>query len=703
MYDHLMFISHEQFETPDESGFPQLFNKYPPRKVVLLTTKPDDSPPDSIREATGGQFDDFEFHMVRPLGADALEDEALPFLILNDIYDGLAKHLPNYLNLDQNCEPLLITLSTGSTLHSYLLMTVGLAINARFITLDGRSGDDPVSIHDWLNEGASFSVESNSSQERKARNILSAMLIQKTMIGPTTDYSLHGFYTADEITGGLQGELPLAHGFHNTAKPLVLHGFLQEEKEIHRGELENLEPTLTSYSEGIDAAEKEERTPDETAVQFMDCPKCLVIAGVPCTGLDTLSSNIAHPERCSALYNKTKELRKRVRTLKNLLTEPNRYRLTASGWLAALQSLSHTLESEGLPLYGIDGSEATDLAWLYPNDEKKIRGRVTGIRAFKKNISQKLNVTNILNTIGSADANITIYCRQRPEMPGAAIEWDRNITLTFEEGGTFTDYQKEWEDELDKRQIIQDHWCLFDALGSGLDEAFRLFCEWAWPRLTTKLRDRLGEEVPVQWSLDVNQLTRPQMICASLLAQNWLMSMTYVAKRGGELGVRDFEVPSSSRSATLQQHIIELPDRAWAKLVTGSFLNGWDIQHRVLVALYIWKLKRSELIKDRREMRKADPLAWEQGMESIPRPEIHIVNLREKIDEFVDLQQLPEDYRLVSEGGVINVGRTPKDLQSKGWISTQKEGNRLLMALTPFGEFLARIIMESRGDSGMSE
>jgi len=683
-YDHVMIYPGRKFGSVEETGFLSLFEQYPPDRILLLHTGMD-APPEHLQEAAGEA--DILFHKISELGArsfeDALQMKAQPYVVLKEIFDGICTELPGRLGNDDPEDPFIISLTSGSALHATLLLVLGIPLNALFVSIEARSRQAEVHAHEWIHLG--MKADHGSMQA----NVLRAILINSTQRGYNLDTISEGWLTADEIIGGLPGDLPKTLGFSNTAEVLLDDDLLEKVDDGEQSVIARNQSKYNDLSSELDLLEQKQE-------QKLRDLKGTGVADERITELEQEIDNLRY--EMQAVGSKKIALKDALdKSVKGTQGDNEKYRLTAAGWIAAIRALSSILETSGTPLEGTSLDTDPDLGSLYPQNQRMIRGLICGIRSKKDvdHVDLPLKALDVLRTLDSHDALISIHSRLRYDMKEAGIYIQDTFNLSYsEENTTFLQYREEREKELERRRIHQDHWAFFDACPSDLEEAFRVYCEWLWPRITSKIEDNLGEDVPVHWSLDLNQLPRSQMICAATFAHAWQNPMTYVVKRYGEPGVTQREVQPSPRSLERESHILHLPDKLLTDLMVSESRN-WNHPQKALIGLLVWKEKRMELVAERNQARIDTPLDWQAGLNDIDRLEIGIKALRDKVDVWVNSGNLSEEYRLVGEGSGIQTAKAIRYLEPKGLIEciSGPDGSRL-MRLTDLGEFLAEYLRE---------
>lgn len=217
-HDHLMLVS-EQDLTPEGSGLTELFEKFPPNRVLPFYAGSLSEHPDTLRDLitnAGGEM--LDPCRLTQLGSERVRSkkdaEALPYTVFSEMQTALIEYLPAHLSKSGSDTPLVILIASGSGFHSSLLFTLGLAIrNAIFVTIDRYKEITPViASHEWVHEAMTTSPNTHAM-----RDVLVAMLLQTSRQLSSAD--LEGWMSAEEITGGGISGMS-ATGFSNPAEIL---------------------------------------------------------------------------------------------------------------------------------------------------------------------------------------------------------------------------------------------------------------------------------------------------------------------------------------------------------------------------------------------------------------------------------------------------------------------------------------------------
>jgi hypothetical protein len=219
-HDHLMLVS-EQDLPSGKSGMSELFEQFPPRRVLPLfagsLSKHPDVLRDHITDAGGTMLDPYR---LTPLGSERIrskkDSEELPYTVFSEMQTALLENLPEHLSKAGSETPLVILIASGSGFHSSLMFTLGLAIrNAIFVTVDQFMDEERqpiVASQLWIHDAMTV-----LPQSQVTRDALRMMLIQ------TADRrncgNLDGWMTAEQVVGGLSSAN--ATGFSNSAEILV--------------------------------------------------------------------------------------------------------------------------------------------------------------------------------------------------------------------------------------------------------------------------------------------------------------------------------------------------------------------------------------------------------------------------------------------------------------------------------------------------
>ena len=720
-YNHIMMLSEEK--TVENTGYSQLFEQYPPNKILLFAAGPSAEDPALIQSTAGKEAQgDVYFQSVTPIN-DSLYDNKeqiseLAFIIYSEFFNGIKNHLPDQFTKNPE-NPLIITLSSGSSLHRSILMSVGIGLGAKFATIRRVKSENKaiVKSHDWISEG--FSTNLGKTGQKKdvlARNVLRAMLIFRSENSLFTDRIFSGEMTPEETINicSSDGVLPTSTGFSSTATRLIKEGLLEivgEQKSIILHEIDELSERINDSGEQLSNNQlifqkkklalqktygfdfdliKNKMNEDDIAKQI------LKING---EHLQPIMQEVLTIREISTTIQKiSTELNSLTKQKKKLLIQKypeTKYRLTSKGWMVALRQLREALDYNNnlrAPLEGISKENHPDLVDRYMLNEGPHKGIILGVRAYNK-----LNSTSPISAIGMAnsllsgtDSVISLFIRDRDGIsPSLNFDSDfskednpLNSIWREEDGEKFEKYYNEWFGYLDQREVsYTTHWALFDAPSDQMEESFRLFCEWLWPRISSQIQGGVPN-----WKCDITQLGREQQLCAVLFSTMYNLPLTWTKKRRGEVGTRR-EVPMSN--APTSDHIVYLPISLISRIVPTSNDFEFTQDLRVLVGLLIHEEKCEEAKELARLNQKEDPFTIPDDSEIELR--ITLNDLSKKIRSWVESGEYTNKYLLTSSEQPVH-SRVVKQLYQEGLIDltdVKQKGGGNKLQLTRLGKLLA--------------
>ncbi len=720
-YDHIMMLSEEEINntngnTVENTGYLPLFEQYPPNKVLLFNAGPSAEYPALIQSTaakdSGGEVYFPEVTEINNLPYDNGEQiSGLAFTIYSEFFDGIKEFLPDQFTEKPN-NRIIITLSSGSSLHSSLLMSVGMEFNAIFTTIRRIESENKaiVQSHDWITEGFSTNLgKTGQMKDVLARNTLRAMLIFRSENSLLTDHIFSGEMTHEETTNicSSDGVLPDPVGFSTTVTRLQKEGLVEimgEQKSVISQEIKQLNDGISDSEKELNNKKLEFRNKKlelQNTYGFDfdldDTDEDDVGKKVKLKEIKQLNDEISDSEE------ELKSLKKEKKELLHQRYTDTKYRLTSKGWMVALRQLREALDDdsenrEKAPLEGISKERNPDLVNRYMMNKDPFQGIILGVRAFKP-----LNTTFPMAAIGVAnsllseiDSVISLFIRNREELtPSLNFDHDfskeenpLNSIWREEDGDKFEKYYKEWFEYLDKREIaFTSHWALFDAPSDQMEESFRLFCEWLWPRISAEIRGGVPD-----WKCDITQLGREQQLCAILFSTMYNLPLTWTKVRRGREGVRR-EVPLSTLPTS--SHIIHLPIGLLSQIIpTSNDDIKLKIDKKVLVGLLIHKKEIKEAEEEALIFRKNNPT--KRPGDSKPELPITLNDLNDKVKLWVDSGKVPNKFQLTTGDGNVNP-RVVKKLESDGLIllkDVQQHGGGNALQLTFLGELLAKSIYE---------
>ena len=234
-YDHIFIASGKQnFAT---SGITELFELYPPRKVLLLYQGELQHPPDDLKNLVVNSYDG-EFLPETKLTAlgdstSELETKALPYTVFPEMQSAIVNHFPECFH-DNNAEnELVTTMMSGSGLHRQLFLGLSIAINTTLVTNErGANNTRIITPQKWINAGFK-----HGDLTRAQRDLLRAFLIQLTLNGRDGTKKPNEHMSAENIMQGLNIKtIANATGVSNPANGLINKGIIEK--------IPDSEPTL---------------------------------------------------------------------------------------------------------------------------------------------------------------------------------------------------------------------------------------------------------------------------------------------------------------------------------------------------------------------------------------------------------------------------------------------------------------------------
>ncbi|MEE2758965.1 MAG: hypothetical protein VYA86_03180 [Candidatus Thermoplasmatota archaeon] len=221
-YHHIIFNaspSHtEKFSLQQDENYRDLFGRYRPSKVLILTTK-------TLSEIHPGLKSEVENRNLTPEICE-IEDltpppnwtkemlSTKPYRILSDMIDAFSQS-----NLERH--KTLVTIVGGSALYSSLLLVLSRVIGASVVLNEGNREEPDYQIQSWLSR-----VEEYTQIKKHEKTFLANLLESKK----TADYSIVGhdsqWKSAKEISG-VNTKAPKAKGVSNTTSDLVENGLIE--------------------------------------------------------------------------------------------------------------------------------------------------------------------------------------------------------------------------------------------------------------------------------------------------------------------------------------------------------------------------------------------------------------------------------------------------------------------------------------------
>tara|TARA_Y100001968_G_scaffold333076_1_gene393976 strand:+ start:1881 stop:3605 length:1725 start_codon:yes stop_codon:yes gene_type:complete len=335
--------------------------------------------------------------------------------------------------------------------------------------------------------------------------------------------------------------------------------------------------------------------------------------------------------------------------------DPVQYRLTAMGWSAALTNTQ----------LGVD-------------DLQKIKSRSSRITGFRlKRRGEQVPAVDIARTCSSSVEDwLTIMGLDGKEgYPGVNFN-EQNPESVLDEAEL--SMHQEWLDFLNILQMNEQAWCYLNTHGNQ-EEIFANFCEWIWPKLTTKNPNRY-------WSIDLTQFTNKQIPFVSHLALCLGIPMTWTLAPRGHTGIKSGVV--NSEIVNRRHRIYSVPNIDFTNCLLADSRKELGIGSRFLIALLY---KEEHYVQANRQMKIVNPLTTsgteEIGERSATRKSLfQFVNnhsssfVREKLSFKDDANTTRQYQRLVREGMIR--------------ISTQGKSGTHHLTLSPLGKLVARILRD---------
>ena len=217
VYDHILI--HSGKGNFSSSGINELFEMYPPRKVLLLYQGELQHPPDYLKNLVVNSYKGEFLPETKLTGlgesTSELETKALPYTVFQEMQSAIVNHFPECFH-DNTKNELVTTMMSGSGFHRQLFLGLSITMNTTFVTIDRDKGTPIITSQKWINEGFNHNLSTPAQED-----LLRAFLIQLTMDG-RSGTKPNGKMSAENIIKGLDiNTIANANGVSNPAEPLI--------------------------------------------------------------------------------------------------------------------------------------------------------------------------------------------------------------------------------------------------------------------------------------------------------------------------------------------------------------------------------------------------------------------------------------------------------------------------------------------------
>ena len=360
-------------------------------------------------------------------------------------------------------------------------------------------------------------------------------------------------------------------------------------------------------------------------------------------------------------------------------SDPVQYELTGRGWFAAIQLVGNQM----------DDSKAMD----------SVKGRISPVNAVLRD--DTLAATSVYDRLSPVNHVITLFSRIHDEME-YGMDCDPDRELNDEKLGSYIEARGKWEEYLEMKNINHLGWALFNAEEDKLEESFKSFCEWLYPRLmSSKLQDDGDSGQDIHWVIDTTQLNIHQLICATLLTSSLPIQSTYLMKSQNIKGVTDRKITMPNDPADCE---LIMPNRTIANLLS-SLKNDLTKESLILASLLMRERKQEEIDKVYRTnlLEIDNPFADLTNVQPPPdfSPFSYIEELHDMIEKMIQRGEIDSRFRL-DKGGKeskdINRrakmwGRAKQDLVTDGLCIEKLTDKKVKLCLTYLGRIISQRII----------